>query len=239
MTDETQLTPLEEDEALAAELALGLLDGDEARDAVARLSSDAGFAQSVRDWQERLAGLADRLTPVMAPARARQRIRETLGHGTAPLSQPASGPARAWWRGPFGALLGLVAVAAVAAFLWLPGQLPTTPTTPAPDYQAQLVTEDQAVRVAARLAGSEMEIALEQGAVSEGRDYEIWWIRPDGSAPISIGLVPHSGSARMTLPASLDPSEGIRIALSDEPAGGSPTGQATGPVVAIADLTRL
>ena len=82
-----------------------------------------------------------------------------------------------------------------------------------------------------------MEIALEQGAPPEGRDYEIWWIRPDGSAPISLGVVPRSGSARMELPDDLDPGEGVQIALSDEPEGGSPTGQATGPIVAIADLT--
>lgn len=237
MTEDRPLTPEEQDDALAAELALGLLDGDEAQQAVARLSQDPGFAQQVRDWQERLAGLAEGLTPVMAPARARQGIREKLGHSHAPLSEDPT-ETRGWWRSPIGAVLGLLAVAAVAAFLWFPGQTPTPPTA-GPDYQAELVSEDQALRVAARLEGDEMEIALENGGAAEGRDYEIWWIRPDGSAPISLGVVPHEGSARMTLPEGLDPSEGIKIALSDEPAGGSPTGQATGPIVAIADLTRL
>lgn len=236
MTDDTPLTPEEQDDALAAELALGLLEGDEAQDAVARLAEDPGFAQAVRDWQERLAGLAEGLTPVMAPARARQGIREKLGHGLAPLSDaPADG--RRWWQRPIPALAGLAAVAAVALLLWMPAETPVPPTA-GPDYQAQLVAEDSDLRVAARLEGDEMEIALEQGAPPEGRDYEIWWIRPDGSAPISLGLVPHQGNARMTLPPELDPSEGIRIALTDEPAGGSPQGVATGPVVAIADLTR-
>lgn len=240
MTEDTPLPPSHEDEALAAELALGLLEGEEAGTAVARLGDDPAFAQLVRDWQELLAGLADQLTPVMPPARARQRIRETLGHGKPPLSQPAQ-DARPWWRGPLGALLGLAAVAAVAAFLWLPGQLPTTPgLAPAgPGYEAALVSEDATLRVAARVEGREMQVALEQGAAGEGRDYEIWWIRPDGTPPISLGVVPRSGSLRMELPEGLDPAEGARIALSDEPAGGSPTGQATGPVVAIADLTSL
>ncbi|MCF3972810.1 anti-sigma factor [Paracoccus salsus] len=237
MTEDQPLTPEQQDNLLAAELALGLLEGDEARAAVARLAEDPDFAQAVRDWQERLAGLAESLTPVMAPARARQGIREKLGHGLAPLSEDPN-QRRSWWRSPVGALAGLLAVAAVAAFLWLPGQTPPIPTS-GPDYQAELVSEDAALRVAARLEGDEMEIALQQGAPSSGRDYEIWWIRPDGSAPISLGVVPQSGSARMTLPEGLDPSEGIRIALSDEPAGGSPTGQATGPIVAIAELTRL
>lgn len=237
MTEDTPLTPDEDDEALAAELALGLLEGDEAQAAVSRLAEDPGFAQAVRDWQERLAGLADKLTPVMAPARARQMIREKLGHSHAPLAEDPN-QRRPWWRGPIGALLGAAAVAAVAAALWLPGQTPVTPDA-GPDYRAQLASEDSALRVAANLEGDEMEIVLEQGGAAEGRDYEIWWIRPDGSAPISLGVVPQTGSARMTLPGTLDPSEGIKIALTDEPAGGSPTGQATGPIVAIADLTRL
>lgn len=238
MTEDTPLTPEEHDNALAAELALGLLENQEAEAAVTRMIEDPGFARQVRDWQERLAGLAMQITPVMAPARAKQGIRERLGFGTAPLVEDPT-ETHPWWRGPFGALAGLVAAAAVAAFLWLPGQTPVTPTGPQPEYQAQLQSETGDLRVAARLDGREMEIDLQNGAAGEGRDLEIWWIRPDGSAPISIGLVPRSGNARMELPAELDPTEGIRIALSDEPAGGSPTGQATGPIVAIADLTRL
>ena len=159
MNEDTPLTPEQEDDALAAELALGLLDGDEAQAAVARLAQDPAFAQAVRDWQERLAGLALNLTPVMAPARARQRIREQLGHGRAPLADDPSARAAPWWRGPIGALTGLVAVAAVALFLWMPGQTPTTAPVAA-DYQAQLVSEDDSLRVAARLDGREMEIAL-------------------------------------------------------------------------------
>lgn len=69
------------------------------------------------DWQERLARFAGDLTPVMAPARARQRIRESLGHGLAPLSfDPLE--RTPWWRGPFGIMAILVAVA-LAWYLWL------------------------------------------------------------------------------------------------------------------------
>ncbi|MBU3030565.1 hypothetical protein [Paracoccus marinaquae] len=116
MTDSDALPP-PDDDILAAELALGLLEGAEAEEAARRLAGDPGFAQSVRDWQEVLAVLADGLTPVMAPARARQRIREALGHGAPPLSQDPN-PRRPWWRGPFGVLLALLIAGAAAAFLW-------------------------------------------------------------------------------------------------------------------------
>lgn len=237
MTEDLPLTPDEQDQALAAELALGLLSGPEAEAAVARLSTDPAFAGLVRDWQERLAAMAENLTPVMAPARARQGIRERLGHIAAPLSEDPAARG-GWWRGPWAVLGGLLAVAVLAAILVLPG-LPgrEAPAPAALDYRAELISEDQALRVAALVDGREMEIALEAGPPAAGRDYEIWWIEPDGSAPISIGLVPREGNLRMTLPEGLDPSDAIRIALSDEPEGGSPTGQATGPVVAIAALT--
>jgi len=234
MTEDAPLTPPEEDEALAAEFALGLLDDDELAAANARMAEDAVFARAVLDWQERLAGMAENLTPVMAPARARHAIRERLGHASPPLANDPT-ERRAWWRGPMGAFTGLLGVAAVAAFLWMPGQ--QTPA-PQPGFQAQLQVQDSEMRVAARLEGREMEIAMENGTPPSDRDLEIWWIKPDGSAPISIGLVPRDGNLRMTLPEGLDPAEDVKIALSDEPLGGSPTGQATGPVVAISDLTR-
>lgn len=236
MTPDAPLTPAEDTEALAAELALGLLEGAQAQAAADRLSQDPDFARAVRGWQERLAELALTLTPVMAPARARQAIRERLGHAQPPLANdPNARPA--WWRGPVGALLGLLAVAATVAVLWLPG-LQDAGAPAAPEYHAQLGSEDQALRVAARISGREMRIALEQGPAAQGRDWEIWWIGPDGAAT-SMGVLPREGDMRMTLPEGMEPSPQIRIALSDEPAGGSPTGQATGPVVAMAELTLL
>lgn len=240
MTPDTPLTPAEDDEALAAELALGLLEGDVAEAATARLSQDPGFARAVRGWQERLAGLAEGLTPVMAPARARQAIRERLGHARAPLTIDPNAR-RPWWRGFAGLLTGLVAVAAAVALLWLPGQPgPEAPLAPgAPVYQAQLSGTDAVLQAAAWIEGREVRIALESGAAPEGRDWEVWWIGSEDATPVSMGVMPRDGEMRMTLPEGMEPSPAVRLALSDEPAGGSPTGQATGPVMAIASLTAL
>lgn len=88
----------------AAEQALGLRTGEPLDRAL------------LADWQERLARLADGLTPVMAPARARQRIREHLGHGTAPLSvDPLQRAPR--WRGPLGIIVAILLIAAAAWYL--------------------------------------------------------------------------------------------------------------------------
>lgn len=243
MTDAPQtpvpLTPEEETEALAAEFALGLLDEDEARAAQARMTDDPVFGHLVRDWQERLAGIADELTPVMASARARLGIQRALGHSAEPLSnvppiRRGQGGARGT-GGPggwLGWILGAVVAGAVAlAVIIMPGG-------DAADYAADLVSEQTGLHVEARLDGREMEIALTEGAATEGRDLELWWIAGPDATPISLGVLPREGSARMTLPEGLEPGELVQLALSDEPLGGSPTGQATGPIVAIAPLTQ-
>ncbi|MBD9525724.1 hypothetical protein [Paracoccus sp. PAR01] len=119
MSDEKPpLSPEEQDELLAAELALGLIEGDEAQALMARLATDAGFAERLRDWQSRTAGIAEELTPVMPPARARQRIREELGLATAPLSETLDSRIH-WWQRPGALLAVLVAVIAILAAIWL------------------------------------------------------------------------------------------------------------------------
>lgn len=102
------------DDALAAELAFGLTDPGSA---AGRASPDPGLAHRTRDWHERLAVLLDDLTPVMAPARARQRIRESLGHGLAPLSvDPLE--RSPWWRGTGGILVLVLLAAVLGWYLW-------------------------------------------------------------------------------------------------------------------------
>lgn len=233
MSDDLPPDPTpDDDDLLAAELALGLIEGEDAQRAVARLGTDPGFAQQVRDWQERLAALADELVPVMPPARARQHLREALGHSHAPLSEPLDSRIR-WWQRPLALFGAAVAVAALALVLAMPmlrglGQ---------PGWQAELVLADPVARVMTHVEGRKVSVELMAGTVPEGRDWQVWWIAPGGAAPVSLGMVARDGMMRMTLPQGMKMGPGVRIALSDEPAGGSPTGQATGRMIASAMLT--
>ena len=99
-----------------------LSSADEA--ALAELYRRGTPENTLRAWERdlayiaawKLARFADDLTPVMAPARARQRIREHLGHGMAPLSvDPLE--RRPWWRGPFG-IIAILLAAALAWYFW-------------------------------------------------------------------------------------------------------------------------
>lgn len=113
----TKLTPAQSDQLLAAELVLSLLDDDATEAALDRKSDDPDFAGLVRGWQEYFVPLAVSLTPIMAPARARQRARETLGLIAAPLTEDPT-EKTPWYRGWTGILGLLLVVVAILAYLW-------------------------------------------------------------------------------------------------------------------------
>ena len=234
------LTPEEETDALAAEMALGLLDDAELDAARARLVDDADFAIAVREWNERLAPLADELTLVMAPARAKVMIDRALGHSRIPELQ--AGPQRA--GGLRGWLWGAVlAAAVVVGAIYLPPMLRQggVPSGFEPEFATDIRSDERGLQVHAGIDADDrtMVVVLEEGAVPDGRDYEIWWLENEQAQPISLGLLPRSGAISFAMPTGTEPSAGPLIALTDEPQGGSPTGLPTGPVIGIAPLTTL
>ena len=64
---------------------------------------------------------------------------------------------------------------------------------------------------------------------------------PEGAeAAISLGVLPEDAVATLTVPAELRAEiAGGLLAISDEPPGGSPTGVATGDILAIGEITAL
>jgi anti-sigma-K factor RskA len=74
-----------------------------------------------------------------------------------------------------------------------------------------------------------------------GRTYELWALPKNGN-PVSLGVLPQQegSSQRVLTPLQREAlSRSEKIAVSVEPAGGSPTGQPTGPVVFVAPLRGL
>ena len=74
--------------------------------------------------------------------------------------------------------------------------------------------------------------ALGTIALPADRSLELWAL-PEGQDPRSLGLVPAVGVARIPLGASAGVTlQSVpALAISLEPAGGSPTGKPTGPVL--------
>lgn len=220
MTD--RLTRDQEDSALAAEYVLGVLDPAERAAAERRIRKDKVFAAWVQRWETDLAafdtGFAEVPPPNLLPA-----IEARL------FGRPAAGAARGWWRR---FLTGGVAAGALALLLLAlvpPAPGPLAPPRAGPVLTAALAAEGQALAFAARWDGVAGELVVTRtggGAAAEGQVHELWVIAGQ-APPVSLGLI---GEAELRRPLP-DLPAGAVLAVSLEPAGGSPTGLPTGPVL--------
>ena len=88
-------------------------------------------------------------------------------------------------------------------------------------------------------ATGEVALSHVSGERGAGRDYELWMVEGQ-NAPVSMGVIPAGDTARLAVKpeirAKLD--KGVALAISLEPAGGSPTGQPT-TVVAVGGLQSI
>lgn len=216
----------------AAEYVLGTLRGAE-RDAFEReLDGSPDLQQAVADWQARFSGLNDLIAPVAPPPRLWTGIRQRLG-----FERPRRAPRAGLWRG--------LALAAGAACLVLAALLVrlqiAAPPAPQPVVQSVVVRGDGQrplwlVRLdwKTRTVSAEAVVSVPPG---ENQVHELWLLGGPDEAPLSLGLLPRSGRlshAVGRLEQRRPSASGVAVSL--EPAGGSPTGQPTGPVLYSAPL---
>lgn len=216
-------------DVIAAEFALGLLEGTERSAAIRRSLSDPQFAREVEWWRHRFQAMLDEYSPVAAPALQIDRI------------IPPPVVKRSGFRWAFVPLAGIIA--ASVALLLTQSRLTVEPPTVAQPQQIMLTVLVPADKNGAPFAASidlnsrEVRVvAVDLAPV--GKDAQLWIIR-DG-VPHSIGLLERTGSTRLTLPgaerAVLQANE--VLAVSIEPPGGSSKPIPTGPVVASGSLAR-
>jgi anti-sigma-K factor RskA len=219
------------DKVLAGEYALGLLPQDEAEEFAARLKAEPELRALYAAWVEDFAGLADDLPDVTPPGSVMRNIEAQLFKGKE-ISILAR--LRMWW------LAGVVVAAAVVIAVFA-GLFETGPRAPAnPDYRADIAAEDGSLIVAAAYDAATGRLFLKRlaGRAAPDRAFELWLIAGD-NPPVSLGVLPETDTAELTVRPDLrqDLGSGI-LAISDEPTGGSPTGQVTGPVLAIGPVTK-
>ncbi len=219
-----------DDDVLAAELAMGLLAGDDKRAAEARAGADPAFRAAVAAWQERLVPLAEALPGAEPPTGALAAIERRLGWED-PARPRRSGLARI--LAGFEFILGAAAAAILVAWL----AVIVAPVGPQPVLVATIAAESGELRFEARhdpVTGTLSVVRVAGEPAPEGRAHEVWVIAPD-AAPVSLGLV-DEGPLAVAYPA---PPAGWVMAVSLEPTGGSPTGAPTGPVLALGEVTDV
>jgi anti-sigma-K factor RskA len=221
-------------DALAAAYALGTLTARTRRRLAGLAVRDPVVTTALRDWEWRLAALADGLPGINPPPRVWEGIRRRLG-----LADPAgpSAPVRpsaTWW-----ASLGLWRGLALAGFAlaFALGLTLLAPPSERPFESVVVVLggpDAKPAMVATAERGSRYLIVKAVAPVDLPRDRALeLWMLPTGRAPQSLGVIPASGIGRVALrePIGLALQDIPALAVSVEPAGGSPTGAPTGPVV--------
>ena len=236
--------PMRDADAVAMDLALGVLDRESRMAAQLRLARDPAFRAEVESWQAMLAPLDEEVAPVTPPPALWDRIAaETSPATTSPAKSRAATPAAApspWsslglWRGLATVSLALAAIVSVI-LIERPGRS-TQPllvaTLSSPTGGAVLTATYDAARGAVILAPSGKSDA-------EGRTPELWVIEGD-KPPRSLGTIDIDSPTSHALPA--ERLKGLKVgstlAISLEPKGGSKTGAPTGPIVATGKLTGI
>lgn len=214
------LTPTEERDALAAELALGLLEGQTRADALRLSLSDPAFAAQVAAWEAKLAPLHDEWADAQPGAAVWSGIERQLADAPTDKVTAIEMRLRRWRAG---ALLS-GAVAAALAFVLITQPVPT-PTPAAPQLAVARIESDAAgPLVLARYNQSNGLMQLRIHGFEPGTLAPELWVIPEGGTPVSLGQIGHAGEAQMTMPPPhrLLMTEGATLAITMEPVSKTP-----------------
>lgn len=214
--------------ALAADYAIGLMQGAARRRFEMLLLDDPALREELAQWQESLTCLTEALPEAAVPERVWVSIQARIEPQV--LHVPQKSPLWMRWR------LALAACAVLATlyigFIQQSDQV---------RYSATLLSADQqpALRIKAHAQYLQVE-PLTLAAIGLDRSLELWAIPADGK-PISLGVMPVGGKGKINLSPAQRELLGtpIALAVSLEPHGGSPTGQPTGPVLYQGQLAAL
>ena len=216
---------------LAAEYVLGTMSARARRRFEFHLRSNPQLRRSVAQWQTRLTPLTEALAPIEPPARVWRAIKARL---------QSARSTRAWEKLSFWRLssvaTGLLALALIV-FVALPG-----PPVSFDDGRMVVVMNDLATSKPAmtaswepgRRGGRTLRIrVIGHAEMAPNTSWELWMLPGGDQKPVSLGLITTHETQIVRIPASLaarlDAAHGL--AMSVEPASGSPTGLPTGPVL--------
>lgn len=231
--------------AMAAELALGLLEGAERAEALRLMLADPGFAAEVEAWRARLAPLYDDYAQVPAPAGLMDRIdslidAEQAAESAAPLVSPLPAKPGGGWKIATFAASAVAAVLALALVWPNPEIEPTRPGNPAMAV-AQLTGPIEGLLLTARYDSrtSQMLVRVEGMPVTD-TEPELWIVPKDGQ-PRRLGRLMRGGVTRIAIPEGhrkfIDPLSNLILTM--EPKVLPDPDKPSAPTVAQGRLQRI
>jgi anti-sigma-K factor RskA len=218
-------------DALCGEYLLGTLRGPARRRFERALREEPRVALRLGYWERILAPRFSTMMEVQPSAGTWKRLERELE--LARYRMPwyrRVGVWRAWAVGATAALAIGIAVQVLR---------PLSPE-PAAVAIAQLQGKPESARVTARLTrdGRTLELHAARPVVAgPAQSYELWLLPAEGGPPLSMAVL-GSLDARFTVPPAHVGRlrSGAKLAVSIEPAGGSPTGAPTGPVILVGEI---
>jgi anti-sigma-K factor RskA len=220
-----QNRPIKWDDASIGEYALGVMPAAERARFQSDLMREADLQRRLSLWEGHFGPMAMDIADATPPPALFNKIEGRL-YGKAET--------QSFWQRVFGRN-GLVAGAVAAALLVAtPILIPPVPTTDSNDLAFSVQSADAGLTYAVAFDNSKgaMIVTREKGDVGSARDHQLWLIAGT-NAPVSLGVLPDSGVIALAVSPELQAQlAGATLAISDEPDGGSPTGQPTGAVLA-------
>lgn len=213
------------DSALAAEYALGTLRGPARLSFEQRIRKEPALAQLVGSWQTLLAPLDGAIPPIVPPESVWKKIR---------LSLPTPIPQRSkrWDYLGWALAAGLAALLIVPRFITQSQDFaPAVVLNAGQQGIGQWIVSIDSIKQHLKLT------PLNPQTLATTTSLQLWAI-PAGEKPRSLGLIAAEKPTELALN-QIQLEKGMTIAISLEPAGGSPTGQPTGPVLYSGQLTSL
>lgn len=245
-----------DDPMIAAEWALGLLEGEELLAARGKYATDPNFAWRKEWWDDWFAPLSDAI-PGAEPGEhvwdgIAARVTAAQAAAGAPAGDAAAGAnvvalearVRLWQR-----VAGLSSIAAAALLAWValtPAQSPLVPPSQvaaAAPMVATVPIGETGLRLdVTYIPESERMVVAAIGLTPDGvHDHELWLVPADGTPLQSLGVVEPGAVRSMTLPAAVVAKlgDGASLVLTREPIGGKQEGKDAGPVVAKGAFSRV
>ncbi|HKY91690.1 MAG TPA: anti-sigma factor [Nevskiaceae bacterium] len=238
---------------LAAEYVLGTLQGPARRRFLRMMGTDRWLRGEVRFWEQRFSELSlfEPVPPrpiVWAEIERRmKKEQEEKDSKIAALFKAHDAATRTnairFWR-----TWAVVSTAAAIVFAAIAVK-PQAPTVLPPQI-VEVKVPVQVYVAAIRLPNEDAQwnvsllpearqvrlLASDLARVGLDKDYELWWVSEDGGVT-SLGLLPRKGASQRSLPATVQLRGDGKVAVSLEPAGGSPAeGGPSGPVISQAQV---
>jgi len=213
-------------DALCGEYLLGTLRGAARRRFERALVDEQRVALRLKHWERTFAPRYSKMMEMQPSAGVWKRLEGELG-----LERY-----RTPWHRRLGFWRAFAAAATAALAIGIGFQVLRPVPTEAPAVEiARLEGRVDVSRVTARLTPDRRTLELQAARpvhAGPAQSYELWLIPAEGGAPLSLAVLGNLDARVPVTPAhSKRLVPGATLAVSVEPAGGSPTGAPTGPVI--------